>query len=53
LYPSGRIVVYLDRMTPQASKIAEYYQPFRNRYLAIFAVSDLENIGSVTQKVRK
>lgn len=53
LYPSGRIVVYLDSMTPRTSKIAEYYQPFRNRYLAIFAVSDLENIGSVTQKARK
>lgn len=51
-YPSGRIIVYLDNMTPLANNIAEYHQPFRNRYLAIFAVSDLDNIGSLTQKVR-
>ncbi len=52
-HPNGRIVVYLDNITPKISEIAEYYQPFRNRYLAIFAVDDLEAISSVIQKARK
>ncbi len=52
-YPDGRIIVYLDEMTPFTNNIAEYYQPFRNRYLAIIAVQDLESISLITQKARK
>lgn len=52
-YPNGRIIVYLDEMTPFTNKVAEYYQPFRNRYLAIIAVNDLENISSIIKQVRK
>lgn len=52
-YPNGRIIIYLETITPIVNQFAEYYQPFRNRYLVIFAVSDLDNISSVTQKERK
>ncbi len=44
-YPNGRIIVYFDELTPSIKEISEYYQPFRNRYLAVFAVSDIDNIN--------
>lgn len=52
-YPDGRIVIYTDELTPFINNIAEYSQPFRNRYLAIIAVQDLENISLIIQKARK
>lgn len=48
--PNGRIIVYLDKMTPTTMQMAEYYQPFRNRYLAIFSVADIDNLNLLTRK---